>query len=336
MGHRRSSRPYTCEALEERVVLSQVGSARPLPTIQNTPAQLGPVGVLGDSYSDEYRFYPPDQTFARNWVEMLHTLRGVTFGPFTLASRGEPRNQGFAYDWARAGATSETMIQNQLPGLAAQVANGQIMFASIFIGGNDFLDFLAAAQSGAIPPADIPAALVATTAQLETNYVTAVDTLLAASPTVRVAVWTLPDVSLTPLAQQEAAGNPAAEALLQAVSQATAQFNTLVESLAANPRVALVDLATVANQTAGNPIGLIPFGGQIINVKVPSNDYHSFFLADNLHVGTVAQGIIADEFVLALEQKFNTQLFPPTPQEIIRYAQLIQNRASHPNQGQFP
>ena len=29
------------------------------------------IGVLGDSYSDEYEFYPPDRPTARSWVEIL-------------------------------------------------------------------------------------------------------------------------------------------------------------------------------------------------------------------------------------------------------------------------
>src|SRR4051812_47403442 len=42
----------------------------------------GGIGVLGDSYSDEYRFYPPDRSAARNWVEILAEHRGLDFGPY--------------------------------------------------------------------------------------------------------------------------------------------------------------------------------------------------------------------------------------------------------------
>src|SRR3954467_2966304 len=87
----------------------------------------GGIGVLGDSYSDEYQFYPPDRTTARNWVEILSELRGLDFGPFSTSSRGEPRNQGFAYNWARSDATSDDMIAGgQLAGLSSQVAEGKV------------------------------------------------------------------------------------------------------------------------------------------------------------------------------------------------------------------
>ena len=316
MGNRRTFRPSGLETLEDRVVLSQGGvlsaAAHAVPTLHNTPSRLGPVGTLGDSYTDEYRFYAPDRSQARNWVEMLHTVRGVSIGPFTVKNLGEPRNQGFSYNWARSDATSVDMINNQLPGLAAQAAKGQIRYASIFIGGNDFLHLLDAAAAGQIPPANIPAALQATTTTLVINYETAVNTLLAASPNVRIAVWTLPDISLIPLAHEAGLASPAAAALLQGVSQAETQFNTIVKSLGSNPRIAVVDLASVTAQAASNPTGTISVGGETISLLHPSNDYHSFFLADLIHAGTVAQGIIADTFVLSIDAKFGEQLFPVT------------------------
>ena len=308
-------------------------SPRPaLPTIHNTPAQLGPIGTLGDSYTDEYRFYPPDRSQARNWVEILHTLRGVTFGPYTTQNRGGSREQGFAYNWARSDATSTTMVQDQLPGLAAQAAKGEIRYASIFIGGNDFLGLADAVGAGQIAPADIPAALAQTATTLITNVETSVSTLLAANPNVRVAVWTLPDVTITPIAQAEAAGNPDAQALFAGINAATAEYNTFVKSLGTNPRIAVVDLAGVVSKAlATSTNGTITFGGQTINLVVPGDDYHNFFLADGLHAGTVAQGIIADTFVEAIDAKFGDQLFPVTEPEIIRYAQKVQITTAHPN-----
>src|SRR5947209_4962250 len=83
------------------------------------------IGVLGDSYSDEYQFYPPDRPTARNWVEILARARGLNFGKFSTASRGEPRNQGFAFNWSRSDAETEDMIRTgQHTGLALQVARG--------------------------------------------------------------------------------------------------------------------------------------------------------------------------------------------------------------------
>src|SRR5437764_3970064 len=88
---------------------------------------LGGIGVLGDSYSDEYQFYPPDRSTARNWVEILANARGLNFGRYSVESRGEPRHQGFEFNWARSDATTTDLITSgQHTGLAGQVARGEV------------------------------------------------------------------------------------------------------------------------------------------------------------------------------------------------------------------
>src|SRR5437588_11961566 len=95
------------------------------PLAQARAGWRGGIGVLGDSYSDEYQFYPPDRPTARNWVEILARARGLNFGKFSTASRGEPRNQGFAFNWSRSDAETEDMIRTgQHTGLALQLARG--------------------------------------------------------------------------------------------------------------------------------------------------------------------------------------------------------------------
>ena len=97
--------------------------------------------MLGDSYSDEYQFYPPHRSTARNWVEILATTRGLNFGRFSTASRGEPRNQGYEYNWARSDATTDDLIATgQHLGVAAQVRAGEVSLVVVFIGGNDFIN----------------------------------------------------------------------------------------------------------------------------------------------------------------------------------------------------
>src|SRR5262249_51174168 len=134
--------------LEQREVLSHGASSIGLSAVAHHAVTIG---ALGDSYTDEYRFYPPDQSRARNWVEILSATRGLDFGAFSTRSRGEPRIQGFAFNWARYDATSSDMVRNQLPGLTSQVASGRVKYAGVFIGGNDFLYFLRNVQGGVIP-----------------------------------------------------------------------------------------------------------------------------------------------------------------------------------------
>src|SRR5207248_2685267 len=98
------------------------------------------IGVLGDSYSDEYQFSSPDRRTARNWIEILSLTRDLDFGRLDTSGRGSPRDQGFEYNWARADATTGDLIATgQHTGLAAQVARGEVRMVFVLIGGNDFI-----------------------------------------------------------------------------------------------------------------------------------------------------------------------------------------------------
>jgi phospholipase/lecithinase/hemolysin len=283
------------------------------------------VGALGDSYTDEYRFYPPDRSRARNWVEILAATRGLSFGPFTTASRGAPRGQGFALNWALEGATSTDMVRDQLPGLAAQVARGKVAYAWIFIGGDDLLYLLRDVATGRIAPDQALASLTQVEARIEANFTTAVNTLLAVSPRVRLVVATLPDVSLLPLVRVGEAVNLVPPVLVNAVSQVIQRYNTLIRTTAAgNPRVASADLAAAAAQlVAGAAGGSVRFGGTTIALDSPGDGFRHFFLADGIHIGTVGQGVIADAFVEAIDARFGARLAPLTPKQIVQFAAHI-------------
>jgi phospholipase/lecithinase/hemolysin len=317
------------DALEPRVVLSHAspGLAPPALVHPQSAGRALTVGALGDSYTDEYRFYPPDLTHARNWVEILAATRGVDFGKFTTKSRGEPRNQGFAFNWARFDATSSNMIQNQLPGLSAQVAAGQVKYAWIFIGGNDFLDFLREVQAGSITLAQAPAALGQVETQAAANFTTAVDTLLAASPNVRLVVSTVPDVSALPIVQQELATLPQAKPVAADTSQAIGRYNASIEALAASdPRIALVDLAGQSAELTQLSGSSVPFGGTSISLATPGDDYHDFFLADGLHIGTVGQSFIANDFLTAIDSHFGARVTTLSSPQIVKFAKRVSTK----------
>jgi phospholipase/lecithinase/hemolysin len=278
--------------------------------------------VLGDSYSDEYRFYPPDLSTARNWVEILSDTGRASFGTSTLKSRGEPRDQGFAFNWARYGATTGDMVASQLPGLTGQVARGQVKYVSIFVGGNDFLYDLQGAEGAT--PAQTPALvaqLVQTEAQAEANISLAVNTLLSANRKVKLVLTTIPDVAEAPAVKQAEAGNPTASALLPLAEQELAKYNDRLRTIAASDpsRIALNDLAAESAAITQVSGGSVPFGGTTINLTTPGHDYHDFFV-DGLHVGTVGQGLIASSIVTALDTQFKAHIKPLTNAQIVQFA----------------
>ena len=320
--------------LEPRIALSTIkagaaevaGHAPGLRGARTTlPGPRAGFGVLGDSLSDEYRNYPPDRSHARNWVEILAQTRRANFGPYSAVSRGEPRNRGYAFDWARSDAASSDMVANQLPGLVRQVARGQVKYASVLIGENDYIQAVVGLATTSPTPEAVASRLAATTATLTSNFDKAVNDLLVASPNLRLAVATLPDVTRTPAAQLLSGVQGAAE-LTSAVRQATGVFNDHVRAVAAgNPRVALVDLAARFQTWSGTT--QTTFGGRTIDLVRPGDDDHHLYLADLLHPGTVGQGVIANEVVSALDAKFGARFAPVAPTRIVRLAARVARSA---------
>ncbi len=270
-------------------------------------------GVLGDSYADEYQFYPPDRASARNFVELLATDQHVNFGAFSKVSRGDPRNQGYAYDWALSGAQSNDLA-TQTAGLAQQVAAGQVNTSFMFIGGNDFLDALQAPNAAALLPA-VPETLL-------TNVLTSIGTLLGASSHSNVVVANLFDITQLPIAQQALYFGLVTPAELKAVSQLITGYNqALASALANNPRVAIVDFNGVSQQILSAPTFSVD--GVAIDRTTPSDNYTSLFLADGLHIGTVGQGLLANAFVSAADTNFNAGILPLSQAQIIESARSV-------------
>jgi phospholipase/lecithinase/hemolysin len=334
MIKRQAYHPEAVDGLEKRQLLSHsgvLGAATPAAAVHATATSspLGGVGTLGDSFTDEYRFYPFARTQARNWVETLATTRNVDFGPFTTKSRGEPRNAGYAYNWARSDATTHDMLRNQLPNLLPQVAKGQVKNVVILIGGNDFLLPLEGVVEGNIRAALYAAALPMTTAQAGANLQSAVDRLLAANRNVHLVLTTI-DISDLPIVRGVEVASPAIRPLVQAVNQSVGLYNQAIRGLAAtSPRIALVDLAATNQQLGQLNVPSIPFGGTTIQLTQVGEDYHDFFLDDNVHPGTVAQGIIADLFVEALDVYFGGSITPLSDAEIVHHAANVQSKIRH-------
>ena len=314
MANRKGARAWSrgWEPLEERIAMSHGGSS------------TGGFGAVGDSLTDEYRFYPPDRSQARNWVEILSQTRDLDFGAFTTKSRGVPRDQGFANNWALYGATSQGVVEGELPGLAAQVASGKVKYASVNMGSNDFLYFVeqtaAVLPSAGIPPGYL-ADLYAVEVNAEKNFDTTVNALLAANKDAKVVVSTVNDLHQVPIVAQFL-GNPVANLVVDAAEDAVQAFNVHVRLVAeAHPgRVGLSDLAAQSSVLAG--LSSVPFGDTTIKLATTGDDYHDFILADKIHPGTVAQAEIANAFIGAVDT-LGLRIKPLSPAEILKFARKL-------------
>ena len=278
---------------------------------------FGGIGILGDSYSDEYQFYPPDRATARNWMEILAETRGLDFGGFSAQGRGEPRNQGYEYNWARIDATTEDMIATgQHSGLAAQVAAGKVGLVFIFIGGNDFIH--------ALESPDPDGALVRVAPRVLVNFRTGVETILAASPGVKVVVGTIPDIRHLPEFDAPIRAGQLPRARADAYTAAISRYNAQIRALAANnPRVALLDLDVVTKLANLVSHDRTLIAGRTLDRTRASNDLDCFFLADARHPGTIGQGMIAKLFVDAINARFNAGVSPLDDGEILHVATTL-------------
>jgi phospholipase/lecithinase/hemolysin len=276
----------------------------------------GGIGVLGDSYSDEYQFSSPDRQTARNWVEILVRTRGLDFGRLNASGSGwgEPRNRGFEYNWARSDSTTEGLVAaGQHTGLAAQDGRGHVRLVFVFVGGNDFID--------AMKSHDPEAALETTLPRTQASYQVAVRTILDASPDVRLVLVTVPDIRLLP----EFAG-PIREGrlpvrLADACSAAMGHFNAQIRALAGgDPRIGLIDFALVSQVADLLSHDYAIVAGRKLDRRRPGNSPDRFFLADGRHPGTLAQSQMSRMFIDAVNAQFEAGIEPLRDSEVLALA----------------
>ena len=281
-------------------------------------ARAGGVGVLGDSYSDEYQFYAPHRNAARNWVEILAKCRGVDFGEFGTETRGEPRNQGYAYNWARSGATAASMIASgQHTGLAEQVARGDVDAVVIFVGGNDFIE--------AVRSNDPTAALRGLGPRAASDVKTAADAILGASAGVRLLIATVPDVRDLPEFRDDAGNlnlDPEVASLVVAEVEA---FNAEVRRIADVPgsRVGVFDFARISRVSRLLAPRFVTVAGRRVERHRAGDAPEHLFLADRRHLGTMGQGMMAKFLADALNRKCGAAIKPLGEREIADLADAV-------------
>jgi hypothetical protein len=137
------------------------------------------IGVIGDSLSDEYQG-AVSRLPGLTWTEQVQAAERISLGANEADSsvRGEPRNDGYALNWARFGQAALSLQWNsqlvkdhpnvpasqksdprlqtigsfdaQINGLAAQIAAGQVDVALVWVGHNDLFirQYIGFAQDG--------------------------------------------------------------------------------------------------------------------------------------------------------------------------------------------
>jgi lysophospholipase L1-like esterase len=288
-----------------------------------SPSYAVKIGVMGDSVSDEY-FEESYGTYATNWTEQLVNFRGVDMGP--IGAWGGPRRNGYQYNWARAGATSTTLLSaGQHTGLAAQVVPEGIDYAVLMIGPNDqgLNNMYANLYSGAWTPGD--ANTVAWVNTVASNINTAVSTAVASG--VQLLLTNSADYSITPSVNQIQA--PIASQR-QAVTDVLAnQLNPAIQAIAQANNLALIDVFGLTNAIVGTPLNLHPtvtIGNvniQLQQVDTPSGTVPlSGFVDDGVHPHTTIQGTIANLVMEGLNIGYGANLTLFSESEILAHRGL--------------
>jgi uncharacterized delta-60 repeat protein len=278
------------------------------------------VGVVGDSISTSYS--APTDT-VHDWVAELVGLRGLNFGSTPGVS------SGYSFDWS--GPNTYGALAAGAPNLAGQISAGQVSLAAVELGAHDFIWY--PNPQGPAPYEDAGdtshwvvgdifsgalggTALQSYTNQVITNLGQTFDTLVGGGYSTPLVAFNIPDFSVTPSMAALDAANPAgAQAYTAAIGAADAQYQTM----AAQRGMPLVDLyrfGQLVNSSAPVVVGGVTL--DMHNYSTPANPYD--FFADSQHPGTIASGLIANMFIMAVDEAYGAGIAPLSDQEILQYA----------------
>ncbi len=299
-------------------------TATPTLTTTPTPTPIGVVNlaIISDSSSDEYR---ADDNRAGSsiwasttlsWDELLVNYRGLHLG--TWGSRAEPRRSGYMYNWARSGTEAADVISSgQHTGVATQIQQGLINVVYFQIGNNDFAYYRDGANiyNGTLSGSALNAKLTTYVA----NVTTALDTVLAASPTVKVIFGNVADPGASPYWQSQFPDPAKRQLVTNALASVNAQLSAIAQS---RDRVIYMDQQVFANQILSRmtPQGNLVIGGQNISMTTNGDEPHHAFLSDNIHGGTVMEGLFANLVIDAINLALGTNSATFTDVEILQNA----------------
>lgn len=294
---------------------------QPSPT--QVPYAITGVAVLGDSQSDEYRADDSrGSTYASttvNWVELLANYRKVNFGQWGVWD--EPRRSGYEYNFARSGATANSMIlSGQASGVAEQIKEGKVNLVIIYIGANDFAPYITDDGYQAIYDGSLTRAnLIRKENILVANVKTAIDTIRESGETTRILLVLIPDWG-NHVGIQVAFPFPDQRRL---VSNAITETNNQLIKIAQEYTIPTADPNQFYKQLNElNTEDGIKIDSQLFTRVIPSDDPHSLVLTDGVHPGTVMNGLFANFVISALNRNLGTTIAPFSHKEIFTSAGL--------------
>ena len=258
------------------------------------------LGVIGDSYSDEYS----DQNLSegKSWVQILSSARAVPVG--ATGNWGEPRRNGFEFNWARAGATS-TLVdsQGQTSGVVGQIADGDVSHVVVMVGHEDF-GITSPAYSGIFQGTWTTAQIDQYVENVTSNiYSVLSDLAIGQVSTILVNLF---DDSLSPAAKAITSN----ATLRERVSAVVDRVNLNLRDLANSHHVPFLDLHGLAEELLGDnptPIASWDVGGVTISNTAGAAASNSF-ISNRVNPHTALQAVFANLVITGLNLGYDSAI----------------------------
>lgn len=286
------------------------------------------LGLIGDSLTDEYT--ETDFPYALNWVQQVVMFRAVDCGPTAVQANqpggtwGEPRRTQYEYNWARYGATSSTMLADgQHTGVAAQIIPKNLTHVLLAIGANDFSPALGTAYFAIYWNLWSNAQKQAFINNIALRIETAMDAALAHE--VNFILANVPDYGVTPAVR---AFFPNATRR-QNVTNVVNQLNAMIEAMAAEREIVLIDIASLTTAIFGTNFALneiLTLGNVPIYLWESDTNNNTFpqaaFVHDGAHPHTTLHGLFANVIIEAMNIGAAQPLAPFAELELLAHAGL--------------
>lgn len=293
-------------------------------TIGGAAATAQPImGAAGDSLLDEHSDqdgFGHNLGYSMNGLELMVQTGRINAGP--TGPWGGTRNDGYEYNWALAGATTGTLIEdNQHTNLANQVSVAGITKAVLLVGANDLFPYPPSTGSSsyqAIYDGTAPSEAIETIAsEAVANVILAAQTLKNAG--VDLIVATAPDYGIAPFTKQfypDAVRRDSVDDVVEgwnavAVTQLTQELHVPVVDIYRLSKDIWGDHGSenATFQLGGVDLDLSGTGGVdfsdvlLGNPTSPTSDTVDAFVHDGIHPNTTIGGIFANLFMTGFNQE---------------------------------
>jgi phospholipase/lecithinase/hemolysin len=170
---------------------------------------------------------------------------------------------------------------------------------SLQAGGNDFLTTEILLTLATAPPGESDA-VDAIVNQIRRNLLKSLFLLQATDRRASVVVWTVPDVTLTPFVLPFGLDAQS----LQNISLHIERLNQSIRLLGRQKRLAVLDISRVLTEVSLAP----PTIDGVTLVPPPLFGFGAAVFADPIHPTAVSNGLLANELITTLNEKFDDQI----------------------------